>query len=267
MLRLDARSPCDQLVERLNAFAPDVLLAYPSVASILAEEQLAGRLRIAPEVVCTTSEVRTEDMEARIVAAWGRAPFNGYASTETGMLAVDCHEHRGLHLLTDHTLVEVVDELGHAVPDGARGHHLLVTSLVNRTLPIIRYRLDDLVTLSPHPCPCGRPFPLVVGLDGRSDDLLRLPARGGGTVVVHPLALRSPLAQVRGLQQYRIVHQHGRLTVEAVTTDVSVADEVGRRLRAALDAQRVEAVDVDVQRVTAITRHAATGKFRLIESR
>jgi phenylacetate-coenzyme A ligase PaaK-like adenylate-forming protein len=264
MLRLDAREPLERLAARLEAFRPEVLLGYPSVVALLADEQLAGRFRIDPRIVCTTSEVRTEEMESRIVAAWGVQPFNCYASTETGILAVDCDRHRGLHLLTDHTLVEVVDECGRPVPAGVPGHHLLVTSLLNRTLPILRYRLDDLVTLSPEPCPCGRPFPLVAGLDGRSDDVLHLPGRGGATVTLHPLALRSPLASVAGLRQYRIVHERGALLVAA---DAEVPASVARAVGGALERSGAGDVAVTVRRVEAIARHAASGKFKLIESR
>jgi len=267
MLRLDAREPLERLAALLQVFRPEVLIAYPSIAALLADEQSAGRLRIAPKIVCTTSEVRTPEMEARIVGAWSVQPFNCYAATETGILAVDCEQHLGLHLLTDHTLVEVVDEQGLTVPTATPGHHLLVTSLLNRTLPILRYRLDDLVTLSAEPCPCGRPFPLVVGLDGRSDDVLRLPSSTGTTVALHPLALRSPLARVAGLKQYRIVHEGGLLFIEVVTAEASVAETVANVMRQVLEEQRIEGVAVEVRRVEGIARHAASGKFKLIEAR
>lgn len=74
MLRLDARTPVEQLVGPLNAFQPESLAAYASVATALADEQLAGRLRIAPAVVGSTSEVLTDDMRARIEAAWEPRP-------------------------------------------------------------------------------------------------------------------------------------------------------------------------------------------------
>ncbi|HET7204176.1 MAG TPA: AMP-binding protein [Steroidobacteraceae bacterium] len=267
MLRLDAREPLERLAAQLDAFRPEVLVGYPSIVALLAEEQSAGRLHITPRAVCTTSEVRTDEMEARMVAAWGVAPYNCYASTETGILAVDCDRHRGLHLLTDHTLVEVVDERDRPVPPGTPGHHLVVTSLLNRTLPILRYRLDDLVTLSPEPCACGRPFPLVVGLDGRSDDVLRLPGPEGVAIKLHPLALRSPLASVAGLRQYHIVHEQGSLQVEVVTADAAVPAAVAYAVRAALEKCGAGDVRVDVRRVDAIARHAASGKMKLIESR
>jgi phenylacetate-CoA ligase len=267
VLRLDARSPLDALARQLAAFQPEALIGYPSIAALLADEQLAGRLDIAPSVVCTTSEVRTAEMEERIVAAWGVRPYNCYASTETGILAVDCAERAGLHVLTDQTLLEVVDATGRPLPPGTPGSRVLVTSLVNRTQPLLRYAIDDLVTLAADPCPCGRPFPRILALDGRSDDVLELPAASGGTTRVHPLALRSPLARIAALRQYRVVHDTDGLTVEAVLSDPAAAATIVDALQAALLEQGVAGVPLRVQPVPEIARHRDSGKLKLIESR
>lgn len=269
MLRLDARAPLEAIVAALNGFRPDALTAYASIAALLADEQLAGRLRIAPATIATTSEVCSAGMRDRIVAAWGQAPYNGYAATETGMLATDCDRHRGLHVLEDLVHVEVVDERGREVAAGTPGARLLVTNLVNRTQPLIRFELDDLVTVSPDPCPCGRPSALLAGVDGRSDDILTLPGGSGGTVSVHPLVLRSPLAAVPGLRQYRVIHHPRGITIEVVAAagaaDVAAAAE--RTVVAALRSSGASVPPVAVVRVEAIERHPGSGKAKVVVSR
>jgi len=97
--------------------------------------------------------------------------------------------------------------------------------------------------------------------------VLRLPSRTGTTVALHPLALRSPLARVAGLKQYRIVHEGGLLFVEVVTAEASVPETVANVMRQVLEEQRIEGVAVEVRRVEGIARHAASGKFKLIEAR
>jgi phenylacetate-coenzyme A ligase PaaK-like adenylate-forming protein len=269
-LRLDAREPISRLVAELNAFQPEALAAYASVAAMLADEQIAGRLTIAPTVVSATSEVLTADMAARISAAWDRTPFNIYGTTETGMLACDCDRHAGLHLFEDLVHVEVVDDSGRPVPDGTPGSRMLITNLINRTQPLIRYELTDLVTISPERCPCGRPFKMIEKIDGRTDDVLSLASPAGGEVTVHPLVLRSPLAKVAGLRQYRIVHDDHGLHVEAVLMDdcgEQTRAELRSRLCAALEEAGAGATPVDVVQVEAIERHAGSGKAKLIESR
>jgi hypothetical protein len=70
------------MVAALNDFRPEALTAYPSVAAALAEEQLQGRLRIAPATVATSSEVQTADMRRRMAEAWEVAPLDFYGTTE-----------------------------------------------------------------------------------------------------------------------------------------------------------------------------------------
>jgi phenylacetate-coenzyme A ligase PaaK-like adenylate-forming protein len=269
-LRIDARAPIEEMVPQLNAFQPEALSGYASLVTLLADEQLAGRLTISPRLVSTSSEVRTAEMQARIVAAWGSPSFDGYASTETGMLASECDRHTGMHVFEDLVHIEVVDDAGNAVPDGTAGSRVLITNLINHTQPLIRFELTDLVTIAPERCSCGRPSKLLAALDGRTDDVLAFPAAAGGTVSVHPLVLRSPLAKVAELRQYKIVHDDDGLFVEAVLAPgagQATCAEIAAKLRDALETAGAAGVRVDVTQVAAIERHAGSGKAKLVESR
>ena len=81
--RFDSTEPLHAIVAGLNAWQPDNLIAYASMARILAEEQLAGRLRISPRAVMSASEVLTKESREQIQRAWICQPFNVYAATET----------------------------------------------------------------------------------------------------------------------------------------------------------------------------------------
>ena len=74
VLPLSVTMPIPHLVRELNAFRPEFVYSYPSVAALLAEEQLAGRLRIAPAAMLTSSELRTPEMTERIAEAFGIHP-------------------------------------------------------------------------------------------------------------------------------------------------------------------------------------------------
>jgi phenylacetate-CoA ligase len=271
--RLDVRAPLDELVEQLNSFQPEGLSAYASTAALLAERQLAGALRISPRVVATGAEVRTPEMEERMVAAWGRAPFDFYNASESGaLLAAECNRHAGLHLFEDLAQVEVVDDEYRPVPAGEPGSRVLLTNLFNRTQPLIRYELNDLVSLSPDPCPCGRPFPLLEAVDGRSDDLLELPAKAGGAISIHPLTLRSPLGAIAALSEYRIVYGGGELRIEAVLSARGddcerTRREIEARLARALAESGAQAPSIRVESVAEIPRHPHSGKKKTIEVR
>ncbi len=208
-------------------------------------------------------------MEERIVDAWSQRPFNSTAPPRRALdVAVECDHHTGLHILEDQVLFEVVDDDYRPVPPGQPGSRLLITNLFNRTQPLIRYELNDLLTLSPDPCPCGRPFRLLKSVEGRSDDVLEMPATEGGTIKVHPLTLRSPLVGIAALSEYKIVYGAGELRVEAVLNGVDgrqVCREIEAGLGAVLAERGVQVPPILVESAAEIPRHPHSGKHKVIE--
>jgi phenylacetate-coenzyme A ligase PaaK-like adenylate-forming protein len=265
--RVSVTTPLDELVDALNDYQPEVFGGYPSTIALLAEEQLQGRLAVTPRVVLTSSEVLTEDAAARIEAAWTK-PVQGYFTTEVGVVAADSPEHVGMHVCEE-AIVEVVDEDNRPVPAGTLGSKVLLTNLVNRTQPLIRYELSDAVELAHGPDPSGRPFDRIVRIDGRSDDVLRLPAKGGGTVAVHPYRIRAPFVQLLDVLQYQVVQRKKGLVVRVVPRAGSEGG-LEERVRGAMCAALADAGAaswIRVELVDAIERepgHAA--KVKLVVS-
>ena len=272
LLRLDATTPMEQLVEPLNRHQPEFLYSYPSILELLADEQLEGRLRISPSTLVSSGETHTEELARRVRAAWDVPWFQVYATTETPILGAHCSHHSGLHLFEDLVLVEVVDENDRPVAPGQRGARLLVTNLVNRTQPLIRYAISDMVTVATGPCECGRPFGLLSSVEGRSDEILSLPAAGGGEVAVHPLALRSPMAAVAELKQYRILYDHPHLNVRAALRAGASPEPAKARIATGLQEQLLALgaapLEIDVELVNSIEGgRDSAGKFKIIDSR
>ena len=225
-------TPLDEAVAALDAYQPEVLVGYPSMITLLAEEQLGGRLAIAPRVVLTTSEVLTDDAAARIEAAW-TAPVQGYFSTEVGVIACSSVDNVGMHVCED-AIVEVVDDRGRPVPPGTLGSKVLLTNLVNLTQPLIRYELSDAVQLEAGPDPGGRPFDRIRRVDGRSDDVLRLPGATGGEVAVNRYRLRAPFVRLLDVLQYQVVRRTDDLVVRIVVREHAPRD-LPRTVRAAVE--------------------------------
>jgi phenylacetate-coenzyme A ligase PaaK-like adenylate-forming protein len=267
---LGAAQPISSLVATLQRHQPHYLAGYPSIIALLAVEQLEGRLRIAPEVVCTSSEVRTAEMTERMRAAWGIEPFNILGLTETGVTASECPAHAGLHVFEDACIYEVVDERNRPVPPGSQGDKVLVTNLYSRTQPFIRFEVTDLVTVSDEPCPCGRTFRRITAIEGRSDDVLELPGRTGSTVRVHPIHLRSPLAAVPAVAQYQIEETADGLDVTlalvaCASADVASAD-VRAMLAAKLEGLGVAPLAIRFRVVPQIARESGAGKLKLVKA-
>jgi phenylacetate-CoA ligase len=233
-LRLDATDPIEDLRRELHDFQPEALVAYASMASALAEDQLAGRLGIQPRAVMTSSEVLTRAARRRIAAAWGGQPFDVYAASETGGIAAECAMHQGMHLFEDLVITEVVDERNRLVPPGQFGHKVLVTVLSSRTQPLIRYEMSDSLMLGAEPCPCGRSFALLAAVQGRAEDVLHLPDPAGGEIAIQPNVIHRAMDAV-DVGEWQLVHQGDtlRLRVTAPASrpdDDAVARALGREL-------------------------------------
>ena len=269
---LSALTPLAEIVAALNDFQPAILFGYPSVVALLAAEQLAGRLRIAPRVMALGSEPLTPEVRDKVRQAWGFDPAEYYATTEAPTLGSSTPEHpRAIELFEDLFVVEIVDEHDRPVPPGTAGAKVLVTNLENSTLPLIRYELADRVVESPEPNPAGRPYRHLAAIDGRTADTLTFPAREGGTVDVLPLRIGAPFAGLPQVRQFQIVHDPGGLDVRLVL-DPKAPRATAAIVRAAvlrvLEEAGAVAPAVVVTPVDALEREpGAAAKLKLVVSR
>jgi phenylacetate-CoA ligase len=257
LCKLSATQPVPQLVERLNAFRPQALYAYPSIMALLAVEQQAGRLRIDPESVFTSSEPLSPTVRERLEEAFGVRPYDFYATTE-GLFGHECPE-GSMHLFDDMCIAENVDEDFRPVPPGDVGARLLVTNLFNFTQPLIRFEVTDLVAVEPESCPCGRTLMRLRSLEGRAEDVLRL-----GGVDVHPLQFALVTADP-DVREFQVVQQGEALRLRVCLRDG--AREAPARLRARVGARLEELgvprPSVEVETVDALERSPA-GKLQVV---
>ncbi|HET9224095.1 MAG TPA: hypothetical protein VFO07_16400 [Roseiflexaceae bacterium] len=265
-LRLPASQPLPQTVQQLNDWRPDVLIAYASMAGMLAEEQLAGRLHIRPQVVYSASEVLTLQTRQQVQQAWGDEPFDQYGATETADIAAEYQACRRMHLFEDLLIAEVVDEQNRPVPPGKYGAKLLVTTLFSRTQPLIRYELSDSVRISTEQHGCRLRFAVLESVQGRKEDALELPGKAGGRVTVQPLVFNRvmDIVPVSGWQVIQEADDSLTILVAGMRdglTDTGLSDQLAQSL--AQEHVRVPAIKIE--HVAAIPKTAA-GKTPLVKA-
>ncbi len=164
-----ATLPLADLVQRLNQVQPLVVMAHTSKLALLAEEQRAGRLEIAPVSVTAMGEQLTGQNQAVISDAFGIPLINQFTSTE-GLVGHSDPGGAVISFASDMCLAELVDEDNQPVPDGTPSAKVLLTNLYNHTQPLIRYELTDRFTR--HPAHPGSGH-LRATVDGRADDTFR----------------------------------------------------------------------------------------------
>jgi phenylacetate-coenzyme A ligase PaaK-like adenylate-forming protein len=112
----------------------------------------------------------------------------------------------GMHQQADWAVLEVVDRDNRPVPPGQPGEKVLITNLYNTLQPFIRYELADVVTMSPTPCPCGSPLPLVLKVEGRTDEMVWI-RDADRFRQVHPYVFVDFLDEYPALGWYQIVQE------------------------------------------------------------
>ncbi|HWQ93517.1 MAG TPA: AMP-binding protein [Clostridia bacterium] len=185
---------------------------------------------------------------------------NTYGMSENTAAASEC-EAGSLHLWPEVGVYEVLsDDSNDPVPPGETGR-LICTGFLNADMPLIRYEVGDRVSIAPptHQCPCGRTLPILLSVEGRSDDVILTPdgRRIGRLDPVFKADLHLKEAQIiqESLDVLRV------LIVPA--QNFSATDE--RQIIAALR-QRIGDISIKVERVTHIPR-TANGKFRAVISK
>ncbi len=144
--------------QALEVLAPAVINGVPSYLTRfldgLAADGAPG-LDTVRTLQCA-GEVLTPILRRRLAQVVpGATVFDQYGMTEFGPIAAECAAHEGMHLLEDGLLCEVVDAAGRGLDEGEG--ELVVSSLENRAMPLIRYRTGDRVALVPGNCACGSP--------------------------------------------------------------------------------------------------------------
>jgi len=191
--------PLDQIVSGLNAMQPDTILAYPSALVQLIEAARGGELHIAPRAIATGGEPLLPETRAAAETTFGVPILNWWLCSEVGPMGIGCGHGPGLHLSDDHLIIEPVDRDNRRVRIGERSSKVLLTSLYNPALPLIRYELTDEITMLDASCPCGSRHRLIEDPAGRLDDSFRY-----GDTYVHPHVFRSALGTRAGIIEYQV---------------------------------------------------------------
>lgn len=183
-----------EYIARLNARPPALIMAYAQAIYELAQFAEKEGLEVKPQAaILTSAGTLYPFMRQKLEAVFHCPVFNRYGSREVGDIACECKEHNGLHVFPWGSYVEVIGEEGTRVPDGTEGN-ILVTSLANYAMPLIRYSIGDRGALSPQQeCACGRNGSILERISGRNVDTFK---KQDGTLIdgeyfTHLLYFRS----------------------------------------------------------------------------
>lgn len=252
----EVNTPLPDVVAKLNEFRPDALWGYTTALKMLGDEQRSGRLTIKPLAVIATGEMVTQsDLQFLSQAFSGARALSMYACTEHMMLGISNPDGETMTLMDDNLMFEFHED------------HSVITNLFNYTLPLIRYRMSDI--LRPV-SPSGTRRIVIQNLVGRTEQMPVFVNRGGAKDFISPHIINEIFVkgvtrfqmQITGPSSFRFP-----ICVDAgLNAAERAAAAAGVRVRLAeiLAQKGLSNVAFEVQIVADIPLNERTRKFQLI---
>jgi phenylacetate-CoA ligase len=216
-LKIDGLRPPEEIIAQLERFRPHMLVALPGILTLTANHLIAaGRTDIRPRILVVGGEVLSPLMRRRLIQAFGVEPLQTYASHEFPWLGWECQVSGQMHTCDDAVILEVARDGRPALP-GEDGE-VIVTNLHAYAMPLIRYRLSDVVTRGSEQCACGQPFSTIRAIQGRMIDYFTLP----DGCRLHPYRILERLfSEVDGwIRQYQLLQDRpDHIVMQVVPSD------------------------------------------------
>lgn len=149
--------------------------------------------------IITGGMVLNNHERALIEKVFNSKVFNRYGTEEAGVMACECETHEGLHISVGKYYLEFLNDNKEALP-GETGS-IVVTDLTNYGMPLIRYKIEDMAVLGDKPCSCGRTWPLIKEIVGRTSDFIITPDKK----IISGISLTDFFAAIPGLLQIQII--------------------------------------------------------------
>lgn len=169
-----SESTAEEYLKQLHTFDPQFIYAYPSCLFLIAQYAEKSDYKIdlrSLRCIGTSSETLFEYQKKVIERVFRVRIFDWYGQFERVIFIGTC-EFGNYHIFPDYGVTEF---LPYTESDGNALFELVGTGFINKVMPLIRYRTNDIVSLIDEPCPCGRNFPRIKKILGRTNDAIVTP--------------------------------------------------------------------------------------------
>ncbi|MEE4198454.1 MAG: hypothetical protein V2I54_12480 [Bacteroidales bacterium] len=199
-------------IHYINKKKPVFIIGYPSALDVLAQFIINHNFIVySPKGIITGGETLFETQRESIQKAFNCKVLNRYGGREVHHIANECEEQNGLHISSDHVILEVVDKEGNSCKPGELGE-IVLTDLDNYVFPFIRYKIGDVGILEEKSkkCKCGRGLPLIRRVEGRTTDIVIGTNGNRISGIFFPLIRKK----VKGVEEIQVVQEeYGKLEI------------------------------------------------------
>lgn len=265
---LSTMTPIDEVVDKINKNNINILMAPPSLCRLLIP--VANQIKKPLKMIVTYAEVLEAFEKKRLKEVFKTEVIEIYQASE-GQFASAC-KYGNLHINEDLVYVELLDENYQEVtkPDVV-AKHMIITNLINKTQPLIRYEMNDLIVLD-QPCPCKSNFRTIKHILGRNDDVLHFYKKDGSLQHIFPdLISRWIMTSSENIREYKVI-QHADLSLTIIIEplvfkdlDQLEKDIVNRVLKECLTFDMILRLDIQFDTIQLPENRAKYKRFEVEE--
>ena len=253
-----------KFIGKMKRFEPCFVYGYAQsiyefANFILRERVDLGHLNF--KVVIVTGEMIFEWQKRVISQAFKCPVVNEYGCTEAGIIAIECPL-GNMHVLSDVLLVETFQGNGRK---DLGNDELLITELNNYFSPLIRYKVGDRARIVQEPCPCGRAFPVLKSLKGRSDDFIVFPSGRKVDPYVVEYIIKNIPARLGAVDQFMIVQTSESALGIKLISNSSNPEKIKEMIKQMWVRSYGSELSVDIQFVIALPKDPS-GKISCFKS-
>jgi phenylacetate-CoA ligase len=251
-------SSVDCFVANWRREKPSALFGHSHSLYILANHlRSMGIVDLRPTGIVSTSMMLLEPERRVIEEVFQCRVTNRYGCEEVGLIACECERHEGFHLNVDHLVVEFLREDGSEAACGEEAK-IVITDLMNRGMPLIRYKVEDMGVPTDRFCSCGRGLPLMERVTGRQADFLK---RSDGSLVAGVSLIERTLTAIPGIAQMQLIQDDLYYLCAKIVKDDDFTETSERRLHDELGTVFGDAVSIELQYVSSLDQ-TISGKYR-----
>jgi phenylacetate-CoA ligase len=207
-------------LELINKFQPNIMIVHAGIlTAFVTEWERTGYTLTELKHIKNIGDMVSTDLRSRVKQLTGLHIEDVYSSSEVGAISVECPISGLHHIMSEHLIVEILDEQGRECKPGEIGR-VVITDLFNTASPLIRYDLGDWAEVGV-PCTCGRQLPTITRILGRTRNLLQRPDGSR----FWPTVGQYKLGDLYKVRQWQVI-QHSLTDVEyRIVTDTPLSAE------------------------------------------
>jgi phenylacetate-CoA ligase len=262
-----------KLLRDMRVAAIHIIPSYALYLGAMLVDEGVDPRSLPVRIALIGAEPHTEEVRQRIEYLLGVKAYNSYGLSEMNGpgVAFECLAQSGLHIWEDAYIAEIINpETGEPVPDGEIGE-LVMTTLLRRGMPLLRYRTRDLTRFLPGECACGRRHRRMDRILGRVDDMFIIKGCNIYPLQIEQILMGFPevgetyliiLEQVENMDQIRVQVE---IREEHFVEDMRALQGLQRRIAARIRDEILVTPKIELVEAKSLPR--AEGKARRVEDR